>query len=265
VPTVSEQWFDEYLTTNGYSFEEEPDLGVVKRPDRLIERVEVEAICEIKELTTDAMQRRWPKGGSQIGSFSSDEWLRNVRRAISEAARQLEPLRNDARPLVIVLANPHRVLAELTADKLIEAMYGDLMVTFPVDPQTGGPAAEPQWTLGDHGRLADEQAPWVSAVVGLHRGDRRRDWELDWVDGWKAEHLPEGPKSEDDALARFQAYQAELEEALRTKDVPSGEYLYLHVVETASEEAVPLPRNILDAEPDSRWVPNREAGTYEML
>jgi hypothetical protein len=47
--------------------------------------------------------------------------------------------------------------------------------------------------------------------------------------------------------------------------VPSGEYLYFHVVETASEEAVPLPRNILDAERDSRWVVNRETGTYEQL
>lgn len=81
--TVSEEWFDEYLESNGYSYEEEPDLGVQTRPDRLIERVGIEAICEIKEFTTDAPSRRWPGGGSQIGSFSSDEWLRNVRRAIS--------------------------------------------------------------------------------------------------------------------------------------------------------------------------------------
>jgi hypothetical protein len=62
--TTSEDWFDEDLDANGYSYEEEPDLGVVKRPDRLIERVGVEAICEVKEFTTDAMKRRWPEGGS---------------------------------------------------------------------------------------------------------------------------------------------------------------------------------------------------------
>jgi hypothetical protein len=73
--TVSEEWFDEYLESNGYSYEEEPDLGVQTRPDRLIERVGIEAICEIKEFTTDAPSRRWPGGGSQIGSFSSDEWF----------------------------------------------------------------------------------------------------------------------------------------------------------------------------------------------
>lgn len=174
-------------------------------------------------------------------------------------------MKDDARPLVIVLANPHGVLAEITGDKLIEAMYGDLMITFRLDPETGGPGSEPQWTLGEGGRLADEQAPWVSAVVGLHRGDHQRDWERDWIDKWKAKNWPEGPKSEDDALARFQAYQGELEEARRTEAVPSGEYVYLHVVETASEEAVPLPRNILDAERDRRWVVNREAGRYDLL
>jgi hypothetical protein len=48
--TVSDEWFDEYLAVNGYTFEREPDLGVRTRPDRLIERVGVEAICEVKEL-----------------------------------------------------------------------------------------------------------------------------------------------------------------------------------------------------------------------
>src|SRR5262249_8264560 len=127
--TRSEEWLDDYLAENDYIIEVEPDLGVRTRPDRLIERAGVEAICEIKEFTTDARLRRWPEGGSQVGSFSSDEWLRNVRRAISGAARQLEPLAGDARALAIVLANPHGVLAEITGDKLIEAMYGDLTVT----------------------------------------------------------------------------------------------------------------------------------------
>lgn len=87
-PTISEQWFDEYLITHGYTFEVEPDLGVRTRPDRLIERAGYEAICEIKEFTMDAMQRRWPQGGSQIGSFSGQEWFLNVRRTISGAARR---------------------------------------------------------------------------------------------------------------------------------------------------------------------------------
>jgi hypothetical protein len=263
--TLSEEWFDEYLDANGYSYEEEPDLAVPTRPDRLIERVGVEAICEVKEFTTDALMRRWPEGGSQMGSFSGEEWMLNVRRAISEAARQLEPLGGGPRPLVIVLANPYRVRAEIAGPKLIEAIEGDLGVTFTLSRETGAPVSEEQWVYGEGGRLAAGQAPWVSAVVGLHRGDHFFDWQRKWIEDWKAEHLPEGPRSEDDAAARVQAYQAELAEAVRREDPPSGEYVYLHVVETGSDEAVPLPRDILDADRDIRWVPNRETGTYERL
>jgi hypothetical protein len=120
-------------------------------------------------------------------------------------------------------------------------MHGDLMVTFQVDTTTGAPASEPEWTLGAGGRLAEGRAPWVSAVAGLHRGDRRRDWISEWIETWKAENWPEGPSGYDDALARFQAYQAELEQALEKEDVPSGEYFRLDVVETINEEAIPLP------------------------
>jgi hypothetical protein len=261
----SEQWFDDYLDTNGFTFECEPDLGVEKRPDRLIDRAGVEAICEVKEFTTDAMARRWPEGGSQIGSFSSEEWLLNVRRAISSAARQLEPLADDGRPLVIVLANPRGVIAEIEGPKLIEAMQGDLMITFRVDRETGGPASEPEWALGGGGRLAGEHAPWVSAVVGLHRGDHRRDWIREWIEQWKAEHWPEGPSAQDDALARYLAYQEGLEQAIERENPPSGEYFFLHVVEATSEEAVPLPRNIFDADRDRRWIVNRAEGAYELL
>jgi hypothetical protein len=168
-------------------------------------------------------------------------------------------------PLVIVLANPHGVIAELEGPKLIEAMHGDLMITFRLDTETGEPASEPEWTLGEGGRLAEERVPWVSAVAGLHRGDRQRDWVREWIEDWKAENWPEGPSSEDDALARFLAYHEELEQALESKDVPSGEYFHLDVVEAISEEAVPLPRNIFDAELDRRWIVNREAGVYELL
>lgn len=121
-------------------------------------------------------------------------------RAISDAARQLEPLVGDSRPLIVVLANPHGVLADLEGDKLIEAMYGDLVVTFKLNTETGAPASEPEWVLGEGDRLAEERAPWVSAVAGLHRRDHGMDWTR----------------------------------------------------ETISEEAVPLPRDILDAERDRR-------------
>ena len=105
----------------------------------------------------------------------------------------------------------------------------------------------------------------MSAVVRLHRGDHLFDWQRKWIEDWKAEHLPEGPRSEDDAAARFEAYHAALEEATETENPPTGDYFYLHIIETVSREAVPPPRDILDAERDLRWVVNWEAGTIEPL
>src|SRR5262249_51360304 len=155
---------------------------------------------------------------------------------------------------------PNPVIAELTGPKLIEAMYGDLGVRSTLNTETGGPTAAPEWVLGEHGRLAGERAPWVSAVVGLHRGDRRWDWERDWIDKWKAENLPEGPRPSDSALDRLRAYEPELE--LARENAPSGEYLYLHVVEAASEDAVPLPSSVFDGEHDRRWVFDRQARAH---
>jgi hypothetical protein len=143
VPNASEQWFDEYLQTHGYAFESEPDLGVRTRPDRLIERAGFEAICEVKEFTTDPMRRRWPNGGSQFGSFGGQEWFLTVRRTIASAARQLEPLAGDPRPLVIVLANPNGMNLALDGAEVIQAMYGELQVTFRVNTQTGGTRDRP--------------------------------------------------------------------------------------------------------------------------
>jgi hypothetical protein len=189
----------------------------------------------------------------------------NVRRAIKEAAEQLEPLAGDPRPLAIVLANPNQVVAEITGDKLIEAIEGDLAVTFDVSTDTGAKVSEHRWVYGEGGCFAEGQAPWVSAVVGVHRGDLRLDWELEYMERWKAENWPQEPKSYDDGVARWEAARTALREALKTEDAPSGDYYYLHVVETRNEDAVPLPRNILDAERDSRWVANRETGTYELV
>src|SRR4051812_30082460 len=91
-PTESEQWFDEYLDLNGYTYQREPPLAVMKKPDRLIDRAGIEAICEIKEFRADPMTRRWPRGGRRVGSFSAADWFLDVRRRISNAAEQLEPL-----------------------------------------------------------------------------------------------------------------------------------------------------------------------------
>jgi hypothetical protein len=56
-----------------------------------------------------------------------------------------------------------------------------------------------------------------------------------------------------------------LERAIKAEDAPLGEYFRLDVVESLSDEAVPLPRNLLDADEDRRWVFNTATQAYELL
>lgn len=191
-------------------------------------------------------------------------WLR-CRRTISAAARQLEPLSGDDHPLAIVLANPQGVNVPLRGDEVIEAMYGEMTVQIALDPTTGAPTSDAQWVLGEGGRLADEQAPWVSAVAVLRRGDRRADWIQAWVEDWKQKNWPERPTAEDDAVERALAANAELEKAPASDDAPSGDYFYIEAIETISREAVPLPRQLFDGERDQRWIVNEAESRYERL
>ena len=52
-PTASEVWFDTYLRLHGYTWKPEPDVGIAKRPDRLIERDGAIALCEVKQFDKD--------------------------------------------------------------------------------------------------------------------------------------------------------------------------------------------------------------------
>jgi hypothetical protein len=52
-PTASEVWFDTYLRAHGYTWELEPDLRIPKRPDRLIYRDGLSAVCEVKQFDKD--------------------------------------------------------------------------------------------------------------------------------------------------------------------------------------------------------------------
>jgi hypothetical protein len=54
-PTASEVWFDTYLRAHGYKWEVEPDLGVQKRPDRLVMRDGLRAVCEVKQFDKDPL------------------------------------------------------------------------------------------------------------------------------------------------------------------------------------------------------------------
>jgi hypothetical protein len=49
-------------------------------------------------------------------------------------------------------------------------MYGELMITFKLNTETGEPATEPEGTLGEGGRLAEEQGAVGECGGGIAPG-----------------------------------------------------------------------------------------------
>ena len=71
-PTASEVWFDTYLRVHGYTWETAPDLGVLKRPDRVIHRDGLTTVCEVKQFEKDptAWMRETGQGGLWMRAFT---------------------------------------------------------------------------------------------------------------------------------------------------------------------------------------------------
>lgn len=125
--------FESYLAEHGYPEPAyEPDLGVPTRPDYVVTRSEAEAICEVEEFNPNS---GWTPAGA--GFRSAEDVLRPVRNKIRAAAKQLKPLADSGRPLVVVLANPGGAWVGLSPREMVWAMYGDAAFAFTADAETG--------------------------------------------------------------------------------------------------------------------------------
>jgi hypothetical protein len=215
-PTASEVWFDSYLRAHDYTWKVEPDLGVVKRPDRLVKRNNLSAVCEVKQFDKDPLAWMYE---TRQGGFIDEH--KPVRRAVKQAADQLRPLKGRGLPLVVVLANPNGYHIDLSGEQVVFALYGDDTLVFNVWTGTDLPPPDfpdqPEYTrvVGRNGQIR-VVGQYISAVVMLHR--RKSD------------------------------YFDPREEA----DVPEDE-CWVEVIPALSEEAVPLPDSFFNGPNDLRW------------
>jgi hypothetical protein len=219
-PTASEVWFDTYLRVNGYTWESEPDLGILKRPDRVINRDGLSAVCEVKQFDKNPLA--WMHETGQGGWFDEHK---SVRRAVQQAANQLRPLKERGLPLVVVLANPRGYHVELSGEQVVFALYGNDSLVFrvytgdgPPPPEFSGPP-EYKRVVGRDGQIR-ASAQYISAVVMLYRRHQYFD-------------------SRDEA------------------DVPEDE-CWVEVIPAISEQAVPLPDSFFNGPNDLRWQYDRE-------
>jgi hypothetical protein len=82
-----------------------------------------------------------------------EDVLRPARQKIRDAAKQLKPLRDYGRPLVVVLANPQGAFVQLRPPEMVWSMYGDPAFEFAGDAATGERVGEGGFVVTRNGRL----------------------------------------------------------------------------------------------------------------
>jgi hypothetical protein len=162
----------------------------------------------------------------------------------------LKPLRELEPPLVVVLANPDGAFVNLSSEHVLASLYGNLTFTIPIDPTSGGAVSDGRFEFGRDGKLTNDH-PYLSAVALL----RRREHKVDRIAEISAEEREPAPRDFDEAARA--AYK--LSQRLEKEDLPEGDYLYLDVIETASNTAVPLRDDWFRGPNDTRWRLNSEA------
>lgn len=256
--TESEEWFDRYVRDHGHDpGEPEPDLGITKRPDRLIRWNGSEVVCEIKQFDNDPHEG-W---SGQARSSSMKEVLKPIRRTVSYAAEQLKPLDGRGLPLVVVIGNPNGMPIPLSPDDLIWALYGDPVWKIPIDVGTGGPAGETEFGADRNGQIRNLHQ-YLSAVLVLRHRENAQDWANELWTRTKREMGIEKVTDYKQPVEIAERVFAEEAEARERGLIPEGDYFYADVFVTASKSAAPLPEDVFDGPRDSRWQFNEEESAY---
>ena len=256
-------WLERCLRERGIDGwdDPEPDLGVSTRPDRRGTCERGSAILELKSFTTKRLTETLNPGG--FSAVSDKVVYGSVRSAISEAARQLKPLKDRGEPLVVVLANPLGAEVRLEEpDDVISAMYGNPAVQFSLDPTGTELEGQGQAICNRDGALTSKHR-YISAVVTLHRRTHRKDYENEWAK--RNRHRWQG-KADRVEAARI-VVEAH-EEAFAEFEAIEGDYLFARVFSTisaATGEAAAVPRNLFHGPRDEYWACDPETGIYQRV
>ncbi|MFE7777671.1 nuclease-related domain-containing protein [Streptomyces sp. NPDC057445] len=243
---LAEERVARYLRERDYSFQVEPDFGTGRHPDYLITAGEHTIVAEVKAFETYGMFENAVLG--QVMARSLEDALPPIRKQIKKAAGQLRGLRDRGWPLVVVLDNPAGRPIPFDSHMVLSAMYGDLALQAPLEPD--GVLGEFRAVAGRNGSLRNDH-PYISAVAVVRREDHAALWAADWFEAHRADFGPAGAEESGQATKAMVAAFAEA-----SKDAPEGDDIYLEVFETLSATSVPLPRDVFNGPRDRRWIPN---------
>jgi hypothetical protein len=258
--TTGDELFERYLQEHGYEVgPHEPDLtelGIAKRPDFLPGLGELQIACEVEQFTSGASALERRLADQRTVPASGKDVYGPIRNHVAKAAQQLKPLTALELPLVVVLANPERAMIDLSVQHVLSALYGDPTFAMEIDPTVGAAVGEGCLEFGRDGKLTNDH-PYLSAIALLRRREHRADRVAEIAGEERGDR---DPSDFDEATTEA----LKLLKRLDREELPQGDYVYVDLIETMSEAAVPLPEAWFDDERDSRWRLNAD-GFFELV
>lgn len=249
--------FAAYLDSSGYTYDFEPDYQVAlalptptaTKPDFLVERCGVRAVCEVRQFETTRVRDALDRAGGYM-STDGRELLVGIRYALIEKARQLEPFGGVGLPLIVVFANPLGADVILDPRHVTGAMFGNPSVRIPIDPALGGapPGVPSHLALEDYGVFrspvtdAGQIVGWtnrhqhLSGVLIVHERRHSDDWRLEIV----AQHPPADDSMAAMTDAALDAMKA-VSEAVAAGHEPSGADQWVDFYELDGDTATRVP------------------------
>lgn len=210
---------------------------------------------EVKEFAAGKSNLEKRLSKQRTLSASDNEVFGPIRNQVKSASEQLRPLQTLGIPLVVVLSNPQGALVNLRVENVLSALYGGVVYSLPINPETGsGSLEDGRFEFGRGGKFTNHHQ-YISALVLLRQRENRAD-RISEI----AEEMRDGPPPRDFDTASEEAFA--LFTRLDEEELPDGDYLYCDVIETASDSAVPLPSDCLDGDRDTRWRLNSQ-GVFE--
>jgi hypothetical protein len=174
--TVSEQVFEHYLGTNGYTlFEFQPNLAEsARKPDYCLTVGSKQIRFEVKEFRASEQDFTRSLQINGVGGGAYDPYLR-IRQKIDDAREQFKGIKNEA--CCLVLFNQEKPLVDLNWQIVYGAMLGPIGVSIPFNPATETfDRSGARDVFGGNGKCGPRSNTTISAVAILEPlllGERR--------------------------------------------------------------------------------------------
>lgn len=173
--TLSEQYFEHYLQSNGFfHFEFEPSLpGTTRKPDYRLQIGSNQVLFEVKQLQFSNKDLGFPQGAG-IRGRAVDPYA-PIRQKIDDAREKFKGLKDEV--CCLVLFNENKPIVDLNWQMVYGAMLGNIYVSTPLNRKFSElNESEITWGLGLNGKCTPNMNTTISAVVTLEPlmlGERR--------------------------------------------------------------------------------------------